>query len=929
MFRKKALAVALAALLSSSVSGANQADVANYYEDANRLFYSDDLPGAMIQLKNALQLNPKHLPSLLLSGDILLKEGDAAAAEYTLRQAQEFGADPSLLVINLAESYLQQGKYRALVEDINADDISPTERVPLLGYQAEALTVLGKFTDAHLKIEYALSLENNALLPSLAEVALLLKEGKRTDAQEKAKQLLMQYPDDPRAWNSLASTLHASGRLSEALKAYSKALELDRAHVDARVAKIGILVDLDRKDDARAELDVLKEVAEHEPRGAYFRGLLLEDENETESKESYQLAAQIIDAVPEQRLKLDARLLMLGALSHYALAQLEEARSYLELYLRRNTTDVGARKLLGDVLLKQDVPEEAIRVLQAARAYASRDPAYLSLLAAAYSATGRDTQAASILEEAVGLSRNLNLQTQLAQSRIKAGKSVAEDIERLQSLYEKNPSHQSGVVLLVHYLNEGLIDQAQAIGKTLVANSPDNATYQNLYGVSLLAAGQLSAARQQFEHLLSITPAFLPAKINIAKIDTLEGQLLQARESLLALNQAEPENVKVALELARVEEADGNIAEARKWAERATSMQSGYLEASLYLADILVALKAYEEAESAIRAAVHANGNSLEAKSALAQIQFIQQKNKAGLTTLKTMVKDAGFDIDALYKIARLQLRAGSIKDAQYSLAKILQVDSQNYQALVLITELQSKQGLFNDAQTSLDQLRAAYPQNPVSAKLQGDLFLAQGRLPEAETAYREGLALQPVDSLAVSLVRTLQQQGRIDDALSEAAKWRDTMPDSLILKATESELLLHKQNYRGAVVLLAELLKAQPDNVSLLNNMAYALSHLNVGEALKFAKHAYGLAPENPLVTDTYGWLLVKNGDREEGLRYLREAVARAANRPEILYHLSSVLAELGRDAEAKRYIVKALASDLPFSERHKAEKLKEHLFE
>ncbi|WP_372740136.1 tetratricopeptide repeat protein, partial [Neptunomonas sp.] len=126
----------------------NRQDVGVYFEDANKLYYQDELPEAIIQLKNALQANPQHLPSLLLSGEIYLQQGDPKAAEHALRQALIFGADSSLVVLNLAKSYLQLGNYQRIISDLQVDGLSQPVQVDLLGYRAEAYTLLDQLPDA-------------------------------------------------------------------------------------------------------------------------------------------------------------------------------------------------------------------------------------------------------------------------------------------------------------------------------------------------------------------------------------------------------------------------------------------------------------------------------------------------------------------------------------------------------------------------------------------------------------------------------------------------------------------------------------------------------------------------------------------------------------------------------------------------------------
>ena len=66
------------------------------------------------------------------------------------------------------------------------------------------------------------------------------------------------------------------------------------------------------------------------------------------------------------------------------------------------------------------------------------------------------------------------------------------------------------------------------------------------------------------------------------------------------------------------------------------------------------------------------------------------------------------------------------------------------------------------------------------------------------------------------------------------------------------------------------------PNNTSFLNNLAYMLAEgdENIGDALKYAEKVYSLAPNDPGVLDTYGYVLYKNGKYSEALGHLNAAL-------------------------------------------------------
>jgi Flp pilus assembly protein TadD len=94
-------------------------------------------------------------------------------------------------------------------------------------------------------------------------------------------------------------------------------------------------------------------------------------------------------------------------------------------------------------------------------------------------------------------------------------------------------------------------------------------------------------------------------------------------------------------------------------------------------------------------------------------------------------------------------------------------------------------------------------------------------------------------------------------------------------------------------------------------NNLAWIYSSKNgdLEKALSMAQKARELAPENPSIADTLGWILYQRGVFEAALPPLREASEKLPNNAEIRYHYGMALLKTGDKEGAKRELTKALA--------------------
>ena len=93
-------------------------------------------------------------------------------------------------------------------------------------------------------------------------------------------------------------------------------------------------------------------------------------------------------------------------------------------------------------------------------------------------------------------------------------------------------------------------------------------------------------------------------------------------------------------------------------------------------------------------------------------------------------------------------------------------------------------------------------------------------------------------------------------------------------------------------------------------NNLAYLYAedghHLD--EALDAAQTAVDLAP-GPVTHDTLGWVQYQRGDYQAAAQNLGKAAAAAPRQPEILHHLGLTYVRVGKAAEARDTLNRALA--------------------
>ncbi|MGZ5260804.1 MAG: tetratricopeptide repeat protein, partial [Burkholderiales bacterium] len=336
MSTRAVLAGLLAAYLTSAAAATPQ-KAAGFYEDALRRFERQDTPGAIIQLKNALQQDRRMLPAHLLLGKALLKHGDLKGAEAAFEEALNQGVDRSEVVLPLGQIYIAVGRPEFVIDRIQATGLPTALQVEVLSMRGTAYIELGKTRLASQSFEDARALDPKSVTPLIAEIPMLLSLDQADRAKAFAAKAIDIAPNSGAAWNMHASVLHAALDLAGAIAAYDRALSLQPDLVDARVARAGLLIDLRRYADAEKDLDFLRKSAPSEPRAAYLRAVIAGYKgDEAAIGAALRDVVKLIDALPLAWLSSREQLLMVGALSHHGLGNWEKAREYLNVIIARN-----------------------------------------------------------------------------------------------------------------------------------------------------------------------------------------------------------------------------------------------------------------------------------------------------------------------------------------------------------------------------------------------------------------------------------------------------------------------------------------------------------------------------------------------------------------------------------------------------------------
>ena len=229
--------------------------------------------------------------------------------------------------------------------------------------------------------------------------------------------------------------------------------------------------------------------------------------------------------------------------------------------------------------------------------------------------------------------------------------------------------------------------------------------------------------------------------------------------------------------------------------------------------------------------------------------------------------------------------------------------DSIEAQRGTIMLDLQA--GRTADAVATARNIQRQLPKNPAGFLLEGDVHVVGKAWKEAINAYRNGIKETGASELAVKLHAALASQNVRGEADRFANTWLKEHPKDQRFRLYLAELAASRNDYATAIRNYQAMLKEQPDNPVLLNNLAWVMARNKDPKAIELAEKAYELAPEQANIIDTLGLLLVEKGDFTRGLELLKRARALAPRNPLIQFNLAAALVKAGNPAEAKPMLI------------------------
>lgn len=458
-------------------------------------------------------------------------------------------------------------------------------------------------------------------------------------------------------------------------------------------------------------------------------------------------------------------------------------------------------------------------------------------------------------------------------------------------------------------LNARQTNEALAAVRLWRELAPSSKTAQQFYLALVMVKGDLTEAQAIFAELLK-NAAPNTRGLLILQIQQLLGRVKDKDRAFAILDSVTTpyqDLYETHIALAQSAFAKGETAHARAEAQIALRIKPDMEIAALMIAQ---ATPDPVLAAQGLKDFLAAHPKARNIRMAYAKFLVEQKDYKEARNQLDILLADKPDDVGILYAIGVLGAQTNDLATAEEYLKKYVQAltaapdnERDPSQALLILAQIAIDRKELPEALKWLEQVPPGpsyFDAQILSARVMaahGDLEGAR-RLLATTTAEGQQQQVQ----LAVTDATLLRDAKRMPEALAVMDKIVKRFPtdteliyDYAMMAEKADDLALMEANLR-------KIMKLAPHNQHAYNALGYSLADRNIRlpEALKLLTKALELAPKDPFILDSMGWVQFRLGHLDKAEEYLRQSYA-VRNDVEVGVHLGEVLWVKGEREEAK----------------------------
>ena len=856
------LMLGLAACRQAEDEGTDRLEADAYLNVAEIYKSQGQFRAGIIEAQNALQAFPEYDKTRRFIAGLYIEMGDSVSAQELLEQL--LGANPgdSEAALLLAESQLNAGNPDLATATLEGLQLgSDTEQVQSYWIAGNAYVRLNNQVAAQEALNSALEIDPEHI-PSLVTLSILeFQTGNEFGSQEFLDRAIAADPRnlDMLIWQGQFALLRE--QYAESETAFFAALQIMGEYDTMTAKRMGVMRAIilplqmqQKNDEALRYSQIIAESPQGQLQNSFTNAMSMFQEGD------YAQAEQAISSLLSQAPDHAGSNILLG-LTQYAQGNFQGAEASLAGLVNAETSSPEVIKVLAATHLRLGQPERALSTLQQAAELYPDDGSLLAMLAITQQNMGNIEISIELFQQAMDLEiESADLHFALAGSYFMIEDNES-SIEQLQRTLEIDPDYSSAKPTLINLLiNSERAEEASTLVDNWLQQDAGSVINNNVAGRMEFNRSNLAAASGYFDASLQLDTTNAEARLFLARIAMQEEDYSAADEQFSQVLASYPTNPEALSGLLALGDMSDTSTAKRAAISRIIEEQPAEFIPPLVLAQYHLSRSEFSEAVPYAETAYGRNINDY---------------------TKNTL-------LELTVQLAVLARSNEDLERAKELTADALELQPENIQVLILAAGLESQTGDYRAATLYIDRIKAAQPEgSSLGMELEGDLATAQLEFETALTAFQQAWDTTAAPGLGVKVHRTLTALERPDEAHQFLESWVAEFPDEPAVNLLLGMSLQENSEDDAAIEAYEVAYRQEPDNIVALNNLAWLYQDSDPQRAVELATRAAELYPENADVLDTYGWILLKQNDRDHAVQVLERALELAPASAAIAEHL------------------------------------------
>ncbi len=916
ILRKTVLATLV---LTTLIICSGQALSADYVNEAKVYLEKGEFRAAIIQLKNQLRNKPKDAQARYLLGTAYLKSGQLSGAKKEFQRAYSLNPESPEYSLTYAQLLLRDKEYAKVDEILDTPFADKADEEQRQVYQASAYLGLGQREKARqIYTKIAAESANARAYMGLARLALLDKD--MDSASQWTEKALAIDADNEAALQLKAKMYLADKQNDQALELYDRLINQNANNPTYYYERAVIYLALKQYDAAEQDIQRVLQEMNNQPLATYLLAQIRLQQKKYPEAQS--LSQYVLSVLPRHYPSM----LVLGVAS---LEQgfFNQAEKNIIQYLSINPNNIEVQHLLATIYLRQGNSGQAVLILEGIDAeQRAQNAEILTTLGSAYILQGEHEKGIELLNQAKALAPD----SKLVQQRLMAGQFKSGDIDTAitnleNTLKSGKGNQQTNNLLILAYIQKKDIIKAEKLLRTLIEESPQDPQLYNFLAIVERLNGHNDRAKSVYQKILQLDKNFIPAYFGLAQLALEQNNFVSAKKYLTQVLNIEAKNTKAYLALAGIADKQNNLQDAEKYLLTGLEITSANQKARIAMASLLGRWYAENQQPQKqlllAQQMIKSYPDDKDAMSFLARAEIADKKENEAEQTLRSIIKSNAKDSKHRLMLANLlSTQPGRETEVIKLIDEVIAISPADPQPLGIKVSYLIKIQRYQQAMDVADDMIERFPNQAIGLRLRGDVYLQQKDYEDALNYYQQAYNIQADTTLLLMIAEILLIQGQDDNAIQLLTEKLQTDSNNIQLHFKLGNIYQQKNQLDQAVSHYQSILKIKADHVLALNNLAWVYAMQGNPEAISLAKKAYMQAPDSSAIIDTYGYILLKQGSIEEGIKMLQKAVKLDPGSNDIQYHLAEGYYLNNETRQAKQILEGILGSNTGFSEKQKA---------